>query len=145
MAVVRPKAPTASNEEPMAQIIGMPVENRRPRTIRNPPPIPKKPDKAPTPTAALATGKGLRVLGFQSWQTLLVATLTSCAHGIDRRFAGAIAVGIGMEHRFQDRLQVASGDLLGDAVSHRRNAQRSRPTIRLWNIDPPHRRRKVAP
>src|ERR1700726_2648966 len=72
IAVVRPKAPTASNEEPMAQIIGMPVENRRPRTIRNPPPIPKKPDNAPTPSAALATGNGLRVLGFQSWQTLRV-------------------------------------------------------------------------
>ena len=56
----------------MAQIIGMPVENRRPGTIRNPPPIPKKPDNAPTPSAALATGSGLRVLGFQSWQTLLV-------------------------------------------------------------------------
>ena len=72
-------------------------------------------------------------------------TLTSCAHGIDRRFAGAIAVGIGMEHRFQDRLQVASGDLLGDAVSHRRNAQRARAAARLRNIDPLNRRRKVAP
>ena len=72
-------------------------------------------------------------------------TLTSCAHGIDRRFAGAIDVGIGMEHRLQDRLQIASSDLLGDAVRYRRNAQRSCPTIRLWNIDPSHRRRKVAP
>ena len=64
-------------------------------------------------------------------------TLTSCAHGIDRRFAWAIAVGVGMEHRFRDRLQIASGDLLGNAVRNRRNTQRSRPAIRLWNeVDP---------
>src|SRR3981189_698407 len=72
MAVVRPKAPTASSEEPIAQIIGMPVENSRPGTIRKPPPIPKNPDSAPTPRAAGAAGSGLRVAGFDSWQTLPV-------------------------------------------------------------------------
>src|SRR5262249_16093009 len=43
------------------------------------------------------------------------------------------------------RLQVASGNLLGDTVGDRRNAQRARATVCLRNIDPPHRRRKVAP
>ena len=50
-----------------------------------------------------------------------------------------------MKHRLQDRLQIATGDLLGDAVGDRWNAQRPRPAIRFRNIDPPHRRRKVAP
>src|SRR6266853_1706043 len=91
MAVVKPKALTASSEEPMAQIIGMPVENRRPGTIRNPPPIPKKPDNAPTPSAALATGNGLRVLGFESWQTLLVdAGVIAPAAGIPLSFRRSI-------------------------------------------------------
>src|ERR1700722_20198702 len=43
------------------------------------------------------------------------------------------------------RLQVATGDLLSDAVGDRWNAQRARTTVRFRNIDPPHRRRKVAP
>ena len=71
--------------------------------------------------------------------------LASLAHGIDRRFAGPVAVGVGMEHRLQDRLQSATGDLLGDAVSDSWNTQRPRPAIRFRNIDPQHRRRKIAP
>ena len=71
--------------------------------------------------------------------------LTSRAHGIDCRRAGSVAVGVAVKHRFHNRLQVASGDVLSDAVRNCWNAQRSRPTIRLWNVDPPHRRRKVAP
>jgi hypothetical protein len=73
------------------------------------------------------------------------AALASLAHGLDRRFAGPVAVGVGVERRLQDRLQVASDNLLSDAIGNRRNTQRSRSAIRLWNIDPPHRRRKVAP
>src|SRR6516164_694596 len=73
------------------------------------------------------------------------AALTSLMHGVDRRFAGPVAVGVGMEYRLQNGLQVASGDLLSDAVSDRRNTQRPRPAIRLWNLNPPYRRRKVAP
>ena len=38
------------------------------------------------------------------------AALTSRAHGIDRRFAGPVTVGVRMEHRLQDRLQVAPDD-----------------------------------
>jgi len=66
------------------------------------------------------------------------------ADGIDRRSAGPVAIRVGVEHRLQIRLQVASGDLLGDTVGHRRNAQRARATVCLRNIDPPHRRRKTA-
>ena len=50
-----------------------------------------------------------------------------------------------MEHRLQDRLQVTPGDLLGDAIGNRWNAQRPRPAICFRNVDPPHRRRKIAP
>jgi len=32
------------------------------------------------------------------------AALASLAHGINRRFSGSVAVGIGVEHRLQDRL-----------------------------------------
>src|SRR5262249_46898673 len=71
--------------------------------------------------------------------------LTSRAHGIDCRRAGSVAVGVGVKHRLHNRLQVASGDVLSDAVRNCWNAQQSRPTIRLWNVDPPHRGRKVAP
>src|SRR5262245_23899301 len=78
-------------------------------------------------------------------QVVAPAALTSSAHGVDRRFAGPVAIGVGVEYRLQNRLQKAAGHLLGDAVRNRRNAQRTRPAIRLWNIDPPHRRRKVAP
>src|SRR5882757_3307210 len=73
------------------------------------------------------------------------AALASLVHGIDRRFAGPVAIGVGVERRLKDRLQVASDNLLSDAIGNRRNTQRSRSAIRLWNIDPPHRRRKVAP
>src|SRR5215467_7946730 len=73
------------------------------------------------------------------------AALTSLAYGIDRRSAGPVAIRVGMEHRLQIRPQVASGDLLGDTVGDRRDAQRARATVCLRNLDPPHRRRKVAP
>src|SRR6516162_11003100 len=42
--------------------------------------------------------------------------LSSVAYGIDRRSAGPVAIRVGVEHRLQIRLQVASGDLLGDPV-----------------------------
>jgi len=42
-------------------------------------------------------------------------------YGVDRRFAGPVAVRVGMEYRFQNGLQIASGDLLSDAVSDRRH------------------------
>src|SRR5262245_25523514 len=46
------------------------------------------------------------------------AALSRCAHGVDRRFAGSVAVGVGMKHRLQEWLQVTTGDFLGDSVGH---------------------------
>src|SRR5215475_15791583 len=74
------------------------------------------------------------------------AALSRCAHGVDRRFAGPVTVGVGMKHRLQDWLQVTTGNFLSDSVSDRGDAQRpNATTIPLWNVDPPHRRRKVTP
>jgi hypothetical protein len=36
------------------------------------------------------------------------AALTCCAHGIDRRTAGSVAIGVGMEHRLETRLQITA-------------------------------------
>ena len=73
------------------------------------------------------------------------AALTGLVHVIDRRSTGPVAVRVGVKHRFQARLQVPTGNLLSDAIRDRRDAQRARTTVCLRNIDPPHRRRKVAP
>src|SRR5215510_898562 len=74
------------------------------------------------------------------------AALSRCAHRVDRRFAGSVAVGVGMKHRLQNRFQVTSGNFLRDSVSDRWNTQRpNATTIPLWNVNPPHRRRKVTP
>ena len=72
--------------------------------------------------------------------------LASCAHRIDCRLAGPVAIGVGMKHRLQDGLQVTTGDFLSDSVSDSWNTQRpNATTIPLWNVNPPHRRRKVTP
>ena len=42
------------------------------------------------------------------------AALTSLAHGIDRRSTGPVAIGVGMKHRFQTRLQIATDNFLGE-------------------------------
>ena len=47
------------------------------------------------------------------------AALTSRAHGIDRRFAGPIAIRVGMKHRLQTRLQVATNNFLVRLASRR--------------------------
>ena len=47
-----------------------------------------------------------------------------------------------MEHRLQNGHQAPRGHLRGNAFCDSWNTQRPRPTIRLRNIDPPHRRRK---
>jgi hypothetical protein len=73
------------------------------------------------------------------------AALARRAHGIDRRAAGSVAIGAGVEHRLKTRLQITAGDLLGDAVCNRRNSQRAHAAVRLRNLHSPHRRRKVAP
>src|SRR5437899_2272591 len=73
------------------------------------------------------------------------AALTGLAHSIDCRFAGSVAVGVRMKHRLQKRLQVTADDFLGNAVGNRWNAQWPRTAPCFRNIDPPHRRRKIAP
>ena len=47
--------------------------------------------------------------------------LASGVHRFDGRFAGSVAVGVNMKHRLHDRLQIASGNLLSDAVSNCRH------------------------
>ena len=47
------------------------------------------------------------------------------------------AVGVGVEYRLQDRLQVASGNFLGNAVRNRRNAQRTRANVGRGNLTRP--------
>src|SRR5438105_2784046 len=73
------------------------------------------------------------------------AALTSLAYGIDRRSAGPVAVGVGVKYRFQNRLQVTTDDFLGAAIGDSWNTQRPRTAPCFRNIDPPHRRRKIAP
>src|SRR5689334_10132082 len=46
------------------------------------------------------------------------AALSRCAHGVDRRFAGPVAVGVGMKRWLQNWLQVTSSNFLGDSVGH---------------------------
>jgi len=64
------------------------------------------------------------------------AALASLAHGINRRFAGPVAIGIGVEHRLQDRLQIATGDLLGNA---------GRPTVGIPQAAAPPGDRRRPP
>src|SRR3982074_647233 len=71
--------------------------------------------------------------------------LASLAHGIDRRFAGPVPIGVGVEHRLQNGLQAPTGHPPGNAICDIWNPQRPRPTTPLRNIAPPHRRRKIAP
>src|ERR1700720_4583034 len=71
--------------------------------------------------------------------------LTGLAHGIDRRSTGPVAVGVGMEHRLQARLQAPPDNPRSSATPDVRDPPRPRPTVSLRNADPPHRRRKVAP
>src|SRR5204863_5634886 len=73
------------------------------------------------------------------------ASLTSLPEGLDRRPAGSVSVRVRMENRFQSGLQIPFDDLLGDSVADRRNSQRPSPSIVLRNVDPPNRRRKIAP
>jgi hypothetical protein len=61
-AVVSPKAPTASNDFPMALIIGIPVAKTSPSTIRNPPPTPKNPAATPTTSAVPPASQGRLLL-----------------------------------------------------------------------------------
>ena len=73
------------------------------------------------------------------------ATLSGLLEGVDRRSAGAVSIGVIVEDGLQDGLQIPFDDFLCDSVADRWNAQRPGPSIALGKINPPHRRRKVAP
>ena len=44
-----------------------------------------------------------------------------------------------------ENCRIPAGNLLGDAIRNRRNAQRARAAIRLRYVHPQHRQRKIAP
>src|SRR5260370_36186014 len=73
------------------------------------------------------------------------AALSGLLEGVDRRSAGAVSIGVIMEDGFQDGFQIPFDDFLCDSVADRWNAQRPGPSIALEKVNPPHRRRKVAP
>src|ERR1700756_2138467 len=73
------------------------------------------------------------------------AALTSGLHGIYCRLTGSVAIGIWMELRLQNGLQISTDNFLGDPVSDCWDTQRAHAAVRLWNIDPPHRRGQNAP
>src|SRR6185436_20905725 len=72
------------------------------------------------------------------------ASLTSCPDCIDRRPAGSVSVGVPMEDRLQNGLQIPFDDFLGDSFGDRRYPQRPclRRAVALRNVNPPHRWRK---
>src|SRR5690349_9288729 len=72
------------------------------------------------------------------------ATLARRLNRVDRRAPRSVAIGVRVEHWFQQGLQVPSDNLLSDAVGNRGNTQRSRSTISLWDVHSAHRGRHVA-
>jgi hypothetical protein len=75
---------------------------------------------------------------------VLPAALARHAHGLDRRFSGSVAVGVGIEVLLQLRLQPPFGYRLGYAVRNRGDAQRPCSAIALGSVHPAHRRWEVA-
>ena len=62
-----------------------------------------------------------------------------------RKRDGSVAIGVGVEHRLKTRLQITTGDFLGDAICNRRYSQRAHAAVCFRNLHSSHRRRKVAP
>ena len=74
------------------------------------------------------------------------ATLTGRSDGIDRRAARMIPIGVLMENRFQDRLQITPDHFLGAAIRDSGHPQRAiAATSGLRDHHPLHRWRKIAP
>src|SRR5439155_7549316 len=73
------------------------------------------------------------------------AAFTRSPHRIERRTAGPIAVGIGVEDWLHYRFQNHLGDRLGHAVGDSADAQRAYPTIRLGDFHEADWRWKVCP
>src|SRR6202158_3120708 len=72
------------------------------------------------------------------------AALTRRTHGIDRRAAWSVTVGVRMEQRVQSRLQIPADNLLRDSIRPRWDPQRPRPAPPLRNVHPPHRLGEIA-
>ena len=72
------------------------------------------------------------------------ASLPRHTYRIERRFAWAVPIGILVELGIHLRFQMMFDHHLGYAVRNRGYAQRPCLAIALWDIDPPHRRLKVA-
>src|ERR1039457_3605562 len=72
------------------------------------------------------------------------ASLTRRAHGINRRAAWSVTVGVRMEHRVQARVQIPADTLLRDSTPPRWYPHRPRPPPRLGNAPPPHRLGEIA-
>jgi hypothetical protein len=62
------------------------------------------------------------------------AALTSLAHGIDRRFAGPVAIRVGMKHRLQTRLQVTTDNFLGDTVDEVPARLKTKLEVDNWRL-----------
>jgi site-specific DNA recombinase len=72
------------------------------------------------------------------------ASLAGRPDGVDRRPAGTITVGVGVERRFQQRLQVSTDHLLRDTIGDRRDTQRPHPAACFRYVHPAYRRGHVA-
>jgi hypothetical protein len=73
------------------------------------------------------------------------ASLARGGYRIQRRFPGAIPVGVGMKLRLHQWLQMFLDDHLRHAVADRGNSQRSCTSVGFRDLHEPHRRWKVAP
>ena len=62
------------------------------------------------------------------------AALTRRAHGIDRRAAWSVTIGVRVEQRVQSRLQIPADNLLRDSIRHRWDSQRElhMSTVSVW-------------
>jgi hypothetical protein len=67
------------------------------------------------------------------------------SHCLNRRLSRAVPIGILMEIRLQQRLQVPLDNHLGNPIRYRRDAQRPLAPTFLRNLHHPHRRRKITP
>src|SRR5450759_1170839 len=85
-------------------------------------------------------------LDVQSEHPVLLPTpLPGDRDRVQRGTPRAVAVGVGMEHRFHLRLQPCRYHRLGDPVRYRGHTQHPDPTVSLRNWHRAHRWREVGP
>jgi hypothetical protein len=75
---------------------------------------------------------------------MLPAALARHADGIERRFAGSIAVGVCQKHRFQIRFNHPFDNHLRHPIGHGWHPQEPLPATLFRNGDGANRQRKVA-